>query len=147
MEIEVPDGVKAFNLWTIWIMARLWEEFPRLQFFSCVPGGVYVTNDSTAAGSLFGPSEPGLTALFSPTMEWLLAERYLTGKSNCAGHFALVALTHKGFSVLKQIPRSVAPESPVSPNKPLGALMREAAIAQGVGTAAALVKAMMSTGK
>jgi hypothetical protein len=147
MELEVPDGVKAFNLWTIWIMARLWEEFPRQQFFSCVPGGVYVTNDSAAVGASFGPIEPGLIPLFGPTMEWLLAERYVTGKSNGAGHFALVVLTQKGCSVLKQIPRSVAPEAPVSPNKPLGALMREATITQGVGTAVALVKAMVGAGK
>jgi hypothetical protein len=73
MELEVPDGVKAFNHWTIWIMARLWEEFPRPQFFVSGPGGVHVTSDPTAAGASFGPSEPA--ALFSPTMEWLLGER------------------------------------------------------------------------
>jgi hypothetical protein len=39
--------------------------------------------------------------------------------------------------------RSVAPKESVSPNKPLGAPMREAAIVQGVGTAVALVKAMV----
>ena len=147
MELEVPDGVKAFNLWTIWIMARLWDEFPRQQFFSCGPGGVYVTNDSAVAGASFGPSERGLTPLFSPTMEWLLAERYVAGKANGAGHFALIVLTQKGCSVLKQIPRSVAPEAAVSPNKPLGVLMREATIAQGVATAVTLVKAMVGVGK
>src|SRR6266571_138366 len=100
MEIEVPDGVKAFNLWTIWIMARLWEEFPRQQFFVSGSEGVYVTNDSAAAGVTFGPSEPELVSLFRPTMEWLLAERYVTGKHNGAGHFALIVLTQKGSSVL-----------------------------------------------
>jgi hypothetical protein len=77
-------------------------------------------------------------------MEWLLAERYVTGASNGAGHFALVVLTQKGFSVLKQIPRSVAPEPSVRQNKPLGALMRDAMIEKGVGAVVeALFKAMI----
>lgn len=147
MELELPEGVQAFNLWTIWIMARLWEEFPRPQFFMSGPGGVCVTGDSAAAGALFGPNDPPSVQLFRPTMEWLLSERYITGKANGAGHFALVALTEKGFSVLKQIPRSVGSKQPAAQNKPLGALMREAAISQGVGAAAtALLKSMIGAG-
>jgi hypothetical protein len=72
------------------------------------------------AGASFGPTEPALASLFRPTMEWLLGERYVTGKTNGAGHFALIALTEKGCSVLRQIPRSVAPEPSVPQNKPLG---------------------------
>jgi hypothetical protein len=145
MELEVPDGVQSFNLWTIWIMARLWEEHPQPQFFMYEPGGVYVTGDPAVAGAMFGPNDRPSLRKFRPTMEWLLSERYITGKANGAGHFALVALTEKGFSVLKQIPRSVAAQS-AAQSKPLGALMREAVISHGVGAAAtALSKAMIGT--
>jgi predicted ATPase len=77
-------------------------------------------------------------------MEWLLAERYITGKSNGAGHFALIVLTQKGFSVLKEIPRSVVHEPSVLQNKSLGALMRAATIEKSVGVVLeTLVKAMI----
>ncbi len=143
MELETPAGVEVFNLWTIWIMARLWEEYPRRQFFVCGRDRVYATVDPAAAGTPFGPNDPPSVQLFCSTMDWLLADGYLTGKANGAGHYALVGLTQKGFSVLKEIPRAVVPtQSPVQ-NKPLGALMRELVVSQGVSAAAtALVKAM-----
>jgi hypothetical protein len=64
------------------------------------------------------------------------------------GHFALIALMEKGCSVLRQVPRSVAPEPSVPQNKPLGALMRDATSEKGVGAVVeALFKAMIGKDK
>jgi hypothetical protein len=80
-KLEVPEGVQAFNFWTILIAARLWDEFPQPQFFVFGPGGVFVTGDQPAAVVPFGPTETEFVEKFRPTMDWLLAHGYVTGKN------------------------------------------------------------------
>jgi hypothetical protein len=139
--VEVSEGVQAFNLWTIWIVARLLEEFPQPQLFVCGPGRVFVTGNHTLAGDAFGPTDPALVQKFCPTMDWLLAEGYVRGKSNGAGHYALVSLAERAMAVLGQPPRSIA--SPHGSEKPLGALIREAVASKATGAVVtALFKAL-----
>jgi hypothetical protein len=80
-ELEIPEGVQAFNLWTIHIMARLWEEFPRPQYFHNNPNIVFVTSDATVAGTQLGPE--GQVALFQCTSPGSSGPTTATGKSNC----------------------------------------------------------------
>jgi hypothetical protein len=111
-ELDVPEGVQAFNFWTLLIMARLWEEFPRPQFFYINPSTVFtvfVSRDQTVAGTQLGPNEPPQAQLFFDTMNWLLVEGFVNGNAkDVVGGFTEVTLTTKGFSVLNQVPRSVA---------------------------------------
>lgn len=143
MDIEVPEGVQAFNLWTLCIMARLWEEFPRPQWFNSTPRSIQVTSDSQAAGVPIGPEGPEQVPLFAHTLNWLIDEGFATGKGNAAGAFAYVRLTTKGFSVLNQVPRSISTKAASAANKPLGALIREAAAKHAVDAAATLIQKML----
>lgn len=83
------------------------------------------------------------------TLNWLLAEEYARGIANAAGAFAAVSLTSKGFSVLNQVPNSLAIELESAAEKPLGTLMKEATVlavaSQSVGMVATLVKAMLQS--
>lgn len=149
VELEVPEGVQAFNFWTLAIMGRLWEEFPRLLYFNSSPRGVSVTNDHRVAGVPFGLTGPDQVQLFTNTLSWLLAEEYARGTANAAGAFAAVTLTAKGFSILNQVPNSVATKPEIAAEKPLGTLMKEAAVSavasQSIGMVATLVKAMLQS--
>ena len=123
--IQVPPGVEAFNLWTYWIVAQLWNEFPKPQFFSHQRNGAFVAGNQEAVPEPFGPSDPDLADHFRPTMDWLISNGYLTSKPNHFGIYALVGLTEKSFNVLKESPRSLGLGKE---DKPLGALIREAGI-------------------
>jgi hypothetical protein len=146
-EIDVPDGVQAFNFWTLLIMARLWEEFPRPQFFYINSGTVFtvlVSRDQTVAGAQIGPDGRPQVELFFDTMNWLLAEGFVNGNAqNVLGGFTEVTLTTKGFSVLNQIPRSVASRPGAATEKSLGAQIREAAISHTASAAAGLIQRML----
>jgi hypothetical protein len=142
-ELAVPEGVQAFNLWTIWIMARLWEEFPRPQYFNTTPSVVSVTSDARVAGTQIGPQGAPQVQLFTYTLNWLLAEGFARGTAHAAGNFTNVSLTAKGFSVLSQAPRSVAPQFAAKPEKSLGALMREAAASHVTDAAAKLIQTLL----
>jgi hypothetical protein len=121
-EIDVPEGAQAFNFWTLLVMARLWEEFPRPQFFHINPGTVFVTRDQTVAGTQIGPNGSPQAQLFFDTMNWLLVEGFVNGNAkDVLGGFTEVTLTTKGFSILNQVPRSVAPKPGAAPEKSLGA--------------------------
>jgi hypothetical protein len=142
MSLDVPAGVQAFNFWTILVMARLWEEFPRRQHFFARPSVVMVTSDSTLAGEKFGPE--GQVQLFKDTMDWLLDEGFLRGSAHAAAStYADISLTTRGFTVLNEVPHSIG-SPPATPQKPLGALMREAGVSHGVGAIAALVQTMLT---
>lgn len=140
-ELEVPEGVQAFNFWTIWIMARLWEEFPRPQSFDASREIIYASNDARNAGTPINPKDFPPTQLLRPTIDWLLSEGFIRGQASGHGQYANVALTTKGFSVLNQVPRSVA--SKAIESKPLGVLMREALVDHAVGTVAGLIQSML----
>jgi hypothetical protein len=144
MELETPAGVEAFNLWTLWIMARLWEEFPRPQYFhNPTPDSVSVTSDHQVAGNPIGPKGHEQVQLFRYTLTWLIDEGFARGLAKASGDFAGVSLTTRGFSVLNQVPQSVAARPELAAQKPLGALMREAVVSHGVGTALAGLIQMM----
>lgn len=68
MELEIPEGVKAFNFWTLAIMGRLWEEFPRPLYFNSTPTVVSVTNDYRLAGVPFGLKGAEQVQLFANTL-------------------------------------------------------------------------------
>jgi hypothetical protein len=123
--IQVPPGVQAFNLWTYWIVAQLWEGFPKPQFFFHQRNGVFVSTYAEAVPEPFGPSDPDLLDHFRPTIDSLLSGGCLTGKSNHYGNYALVALTEKSFTVLKESPRSLGLGKE---DRSLGTLIREAGI-------------------
>jgi len=143
-ELEIPEGVQAFNFWTIIIMGRLWDEFPRPQSFHTgygTPPAVHVTGDTAREGTAIGPTGSDQTEIFVHTLAWLLAERFVSGKVNDGrNHFNNITLTTRGFTVLNQIPHSVAP-----PGKPLGTQMREAAGTQLAGAAARILLESMLT--
>ncbi len=141
MNIEVPEGVQAFNLWTLLIMARIWEEFPRPQWFNSNPKAVHVTSNPSIAGVPIGLEGPEQVALFTHTLNWLIDEGFASGTGNAAGAFAYVRLTTKGFSVLNQIPRSLSAASDT--DKSLGTLIREAAVKHTVEAAATLIQKML----
>jgi hypothetical protein len=143
--LDVPEGVKAFNFWTIWIMARLWEEFPRPQFFNASREVIYATSDQRHAGVQISSADLPPAQLFGPTLDWLLSEGFVKGKANGAGMYAMVGLTTKGFSVLNQVPRSISPK-PSEPDKPLGALIRKAVADHAVDAAATLIQKMLLPG-
>jgi hypothetical protein len=141
MQIEIPEGVQQFNFWTISIMARLWEEFPRPLHFYPTRTSVHVTRDSTEAGEPFGPE--GQAQIFKNTITWLIEEGFLRGVANAAAGSYGVSLTTRGFSVLNEVPHSVATQQSAPPQKPLGAQMREAAVSQGVAAISSLVQSML----
>jgi hypothetical protein len=143
MDIEVPEGVQAFNLWTLLIMARMWEEFPRPQWFNSNPKAVQVTRNPSIAGGPIGLEGPEQVALFTHTLNWLIDEGFASGTGNAAGAFAYVRLTTKGFSVLNQVPRSLGLKAASGSDKPLGALIREAAVKHTVEAAATLIQKML----
>lgn len=143
MEIEVPDGVQAFNFWTLLIMARLWDEFPRPQYFNSTPSVVRVTSDPRTTGDPIGPDGLEQVQLFAHTLDWLIGEGFATGVANAAGAFANVRLTTRGLTVLNQVPRSISPKPAGQADKPLGALIREAAAKHAVDVAATLIQKML----
>jgi hypothetical protein len=142
LDLEVPESVQAFNFWTLWIMARLWAEFPVPQDFDTQRDAIAFKADAAREGREMGSNELPPVQLFAHTMNWLLAEGFVRGKGALNGTYALVSLTTKGFSVLNEVPRSIAAK-PEQTDKPLGSLMREAAVSKGVGLAAELVRAML----
>jgi hypothetical protein len=139
--LDIPEGVKAFNFWTILIMAKLWEEFPRPQWFHSRLGAVLVTGDLSSAGTSIGPE--GQVQRFADTLLWLIDEGFARGLADAAGGFRAVSLTTRGFSVLNQAPLAIAEKRDGAPDKPLGTLMREAIVSQGVGTLATLIQRMV----
>lgn len=143
MELEIPESVQAFNFWAIWIMSRLWDEFPVPQHFDPPRDIIAFKHEAARDGRPIGDNDLPPVQLIAPTMDWLLAEGFVTGKSNGAGLYANVSLTTRGFSVLNLVPRSVAPKPDSPPEKPLGSLMREAVITRGVAVAASLLQAML----
>jgi hypothetical protein len=143
MPLEVPEGVQAFNLWTVLIMARLWDEFPHPQYFHSSPTVVLVTSDQTKAGSPIGQPGPDQVRYFINTLRWLIDEGFARGVAHVAGDFAGVILSKTGFSILDEVPRSVAPKLEAAPEKNLGTLMREAAATQLGALAASLVEKML----
>ena len=141
VELEIPEGVKAFNFWTLSIMARLWESFPRPSYFYSTPGGtVYVTSDRVTAGEPFGTEGHDQVELFTDSLNWLLREGFVSGVANGAGAFTNVSLTTRGFSILSEVPHSIAERAA---EKPLGSLIREAVASQGVGLFAGLIQAIL----
>jgi hypothetical protein len=145
MGLEVPENVKAFNFWTLWIMAQLWEEFPVSQRFDAPRDIVAFKAQREHAGGQ--PIEPGdlpPVELFTPTMNWLISEGFVRGKGlDGRGVYADVRLTEKGFSILNEVPSAVAGR-PTQKDKPLGAQMREAAVSMGKDLVIDLVKQMFS---
>jgi hypothetical protein len=107
-DIEVPQGVQSFNLWTLHIMGRLWDEFPVPQYFHNNPRTVFVTSNAAVAGHQIGPD--GQVELFQHTLNWLIQEGFAKGTPHASGNFATVSLTTKGFSVLNQMPCSLGEE-------------------------------------
>lgn len=146
-ELDVPEGVQAFNFWTILIMARLWEEFPRPQFFyinSNMASTVLVTRDRTLASTQIGPDGSPQAQLFFDTMNWLLVEGFVNGNTqDVLGGFTNVTLTTKGFSVLNQVPHAVVSKPGAAAEKSLGAQIREAAVSHATGMATALIQKML----
>ncbi len=140
MPLDVPEGVQAFNFWTISVMSRLWDEFPRPMHFVTNTVVVMASADPSVAGEPFGPS--GQVQIFKDTMNWLIAENFLRATVNPAGAYAKVSLTTRGFSVLEEVPRAIASPQ-VATDKPLGTLMREASINQGAAVIAGLIKIML----
>jgi hypothetical protein len=143
MGLEVPESVQAFNFWTLWIMGQLWEEFPVPQHFDPPRDVIAYKANRARDGQEVGPNDLPPVELFGPTMEWLLAEGFIRGKKAPGAHiYAAISLTTRGFSVLNQIPHSIAPKTEA---KPLGTLMREAAVDHAVGLAATLVRSMFGS--
>jgi hypothetical protein len=143
MRLEVPEGVQAFNLWTLTIMARLWEEFPGPQYFYNSYTTVFVTSDHTVEGKAIGPQGPQQLRFFGDTLRWLMAEGFARGTAQAPGNFAAVTLSRRGFSILDEVPRSIEPKVQTAPEKKLGELYKEAAVTQGAVTIAGLVKLLL----
>ena len=143
MRLEVPEGVEAFNLWTLTIMARLWEEFPRPQYFHISHTTVLVTSVNTVEGKPIGPEGPQQVRYFGDTLHWLMAEGFARGTARASGDFAAVSLSHKGLSILDEVPRSVDVKAQTAPAKKLGELMKETAVTQGGAAIAGLVKLLL----
>ena len=143
MEIEVPESVQAFNFWTLLIMARLWDEFPRPLWFNSTPIAVHVTSDRNTKGDPIGPEGSEQVELFTHTLSWLIREGFATGVPlAAAGAFTNVRLTTKGFTILNQVPRSID-SGAGTPDKQLGTLFREAAARHGPDIAATLIQKLL----
>lgn len=136
-ELEVPEGVKEFNFWTILLMARLWDQFPRPQWFYSRANVVLVTGDPSAAGTELGPH--GQVQRFADTLLWLMDEGFVRGTADAAGGFRAASLTTRGFSVLNQVPNLLASDSITPSKKSLGDLIREAAVQQSAGNAVTIL--------
>jgi hypothetical protein len=96
LKLETPAGVETFNLWTIWIMARLWEEFPRPQWFhKATPNIVLVTSNPQVAGTPIGPEGREQVELFRHTLNWLLDEGFARGIAKASGDFPAYPLLRK----------------------------------------------------
>ncbi len=143
MTMEVPEGVQAFNLWALWIMARLWEEFPRLVYFNTTPTVVRATSNPALAGDPIGPEGPEQVQLFAHSLSWFINEGFVTGRTNGAGAFANVRLTTRGFSVLNLAPRSLAGRPAGEADKSLGDQIREAVKKHAVDAAATLIQKLL----
>jgi hypothetical protein len=145
MTLEIPEGVKAFNLWTLWIMARMWEEFPLPQYFCIDPSlfTVHVATDPRTKGTVIGPSGKEQAEIFAQTLDWLLAEGFVAGKHNGLGVFDNMRLTTKGFAVLNLVPDSLSGKSEQE-TKLLGAMIREATVKQTVDGGATLIRTMIA---
>ena len=142
-ELEIPEGVKAFNLWTLTIMSRLWDTFPCPQFFQSTPATVLVTPDFRQRGTPIGPEGPEQVVLFAHTLGWLTLEGFVSGvEGQGTGDFANVVLTTKGFGVLNQVPHSVSPKSE-SGGTLLGTRIREAAKQYGPELGMLLIRSML----
>jgi hypothetical protein len=142
-DLEIPEGVQGFNLWTRTVMAHLWDTFPRPQFFQSSPVAVLATPDFRQRGTPIGPEGPEQVALFAHTLAWLIAEGFATGvEGQGTGDFANVVLTTKGFSVLNHVPRSVSEKSD-GEGVLLGTRIREAAVRYGPDLAVALVRKLL----
>jgi hypothetical protein len=144
MSLEVPEGVQAFNLWTLRIMARMWDEFPRPQWFHTKSGSAFATSDPSAQGLLIGLA--GQSEYFANTLNWLIDEDFLAGLATAAGDFRNVRLTTKGFSVLNEIPHSISKVPESKATQPLGAIIREAVAKQAVDSVASLVQRILLSG-
>jgi hypothetical protein len=142
-ELEVPEGVQAFNFWTILIMARLWEEFPHPQFFSIGTSAIGVGRNYSEVGSPIGPTGPDQVELFRHTLTWLESEGFVSSGADGQWGSNSVRLTAKGFSVLNEIPRSIASKPEGATGKSLGILMREAVVKQAVSMAGGLIQGML----
>lgn len=141
-KLEVPEGVEAFNLWTLTIMAQLWDTFPQPQWFQSAPDAVLVTPDYRQRGSPIGPTGPEQVALFAHTLEWLIAEGFVRGRVGQGRDFPNVVLTTKGFSVLNHVPDSL-PLKSEGDGAALGTRMRAALTRAAPDLAVALVRSML----
>jgi hypothetical protein len=142
-ELEVPEGVQAFNFWTISIMARLWEEFPRPQFFSLRKSDIGVSRNYSEVGAPIGPTGPDQVELFRHTMNWLESEGFVSSGADGQWASNSVRLTVKGFSVLNEIPRSIASKPDGATGKSLGNLMRETVVKEAFSVAGRLIQSML----
>jgi hypothetical protein len=144
MKNEVPEGVEAFNFWTLWVMGSLWERFP-------MPTEINPEADIAAhierlkqEGTEIGLDDFPRVALLSATINWLLTEGYIAGglyRPLGVGVYADMILTEKGLKSLSKVPSAIEGKNIPTP-KPLGTLMREAAVSQAFGVGAFLVEAM-----
>jgi hypothetical protein len=140
MALDIPDNVLAFNFWTLWTMAQLWDSFPAPQSFNPQRDVMAYKANLGRDGHKIGADEVPSSELLGPTIDWLLSEGFIRGKRGPAGIYEAVTLTTRGFSVLNLVPKSITQKPE---DKPLGTLMREAVVQKGVDLAATLVRTML----
>jgi hypothetical protein len=142
-ELKVPEGVQAFNFWTILIMVRLWDEFPRAQFFSTGTSTIGVGRNYSEVGTPIGPTGPDQVELFIHTSNWLKSEGFISEDAHGPGGSYGMRLTTKGFSALNEIPRSIASKSENASKKSLAILMREAVVQHTVSMTGELIQSLL----
>jgi hypothetical protein len=142
MEIEVSEGVKAFNFWTLWVMGYLWESFPTPVPISPRHDIESFVETAKSEGRNIAIADFPAIDLMADTINWLMRESYISGKAiPNMQMYADMILTEKGLAALNKTPSSIEIQG-ADKTKSLGSLMREAAVSQGIGIAAGLVASM-----
>src|SRR5687767_14573715 len=98
-----PKGVQAFNRGTVYVLGRLYAEFPEPVDFEMLRIAIELAIDQHAADSAAdrSPGEAFIAKHLSSTMRWLRSEGYIRAASeNFDGDFIAVELTEKALRAL-----------------------------------------------
>jgi hypothetical protein len=137
-----PEGVRGFNLATVYLLGRLYGSFPEPIDFRMLREHIVLAIAAVDQSGEARQAEATIAKYVADTIRWLSVEGYLRYEGrNVSGDYMNLELTEKAFRALEQVPTSI--RRAVETRKSLGELMREASVEQGAAFAGAVAGEMV----